>query len=95
MPQTFKPGRFCGYELAPVVEVPGEGLVPQQSLEAAEALSDRVIWSLYGHLPEGGVSIVGDFDDYAAAAETYSRITGLVVPENLDGRRLLRLPPGP
>ena len=94
MPQRFIPGRYAGYELAPVVEIPGEGCVPQESLEAAEALSDRVIWSLYGILPEGGVCIVGDYDDYAAAAESYSRITGLVVPENPEGRRLLRLPSG-
>lgn len=94
MPHSFLPGRFTGYELAPVVEIPGEGCVPQESLETAEALPDRVFWSLYGHLPDGGVSIVGDYDDYVGAAETYSRITGWVVPANPDGRRLLRLPAG-
>lgn len=94
MPHLNALGRFVGYELAPVVELPREGCVPQESLVAAEALSDQVFWSLYGRLPEGGVSIVGDFEDYAAAAETYTRITGLVVPENPDGLRLPRLPPG-
>jgi|GEM_PF-6661006 len=34
------------------------------------------VWTLYGHLPEGGVEAIGDFSTREAAEQVYSRITG-------------------
>jgi len=38
--------------------------------------SDAAFWSLYGHIPSGGLDCIGDFNTRAHAEEVYARITG-------------------
>ena len=90
MPQF--PGRFVGYEIAPVAEIDGDGINPCSSMQEATALSERTFWSLYGTTPEGTAMCIGDYREYEWCAEIYSRITGHVLPDNPDGLRLTALP---
>lgn len=35
------------------------------------------VWTLYGHLPEGGAEAIGDFDSREHAEQVFQRITGI------------------
>ena len=62
--------RFDGYEISPVVYLQ-DG--------AVEVVTDGGRfdhYSLYGHLPEGGVMCIGDFKSYEDAEEIYYLIVG-------------------
>jgi hypothetical protein len=88
--------RFDAYEIAPVLD---DGDTCAQCISLADAQEratdgDTIIWSLYGHLPEGGVLCIGDFKSYDDAAEVYSLITGEPAPENPDLVMFYNLPAG-
>lgn len=67
---------FDNYEISPCrrFEEPGKpGLFYFEVCEPHEAH----VWTLYGHLPEGGVEAIGDFAKREDAEETFQRITGI------------------
>lgn len=87
---------YDGYEVAPVyVETDGQGCEAMTTAEEARTLirseSGSLIWSLYGHLSEGGVECIGDFATETDALGVYSKITGRPLPE--PGDSMHALPP--
>lgn len=67
------PEPFDGYEIHGVAEYTdgaGNPFCEQVPDEQAQC------WSLFGHLPEGGLECVGDFETRQLAEEVYARITG-------------------
>lgn len=74
---------FDAYEIAPVV-CAADGNCEQYDtlLAAQEAMSkgDELVWSVYGHCPEGGVEWISDFGDEDGATTLIYRITGKIVP---------------
>jgi hypothetical protein len=87
-------GRFRTYEIAPVAEDNG-ACEAHASMEDARLQSECTFWSLYGVAPSREVTWIGDYRDYASAAEMYTLITGCIAPANPDALRLLDLPAGP
>ena len=80
---------FDAYEISPVIE-DENGTAEPVNLDEFEASlkgvnADRHFWSLYGHLPEGGVECVGDYTCYRHAADIYERITQCEAPKD-EGR---------
>ena len=66
---------YDNYEISPCTrtEEPDKpGLYYFEVCEPHEA----DVWTLYGHLPEGGVEAIGDFATREAAEQTFQRITG-------------------
>lgn len=58
---------FDAFEIHPCVVV-GLGEDGKPILETCDPESDRIdMWSVYGHLPHGGIECVGDFPSEAAA----------------------------
>jgi hypothetical protein len=49
------------------------------------------VWTLYGHLPEGGVEAIGDFATREAAEKTFQRITGIPFTGSYQAHELLRV----
>ena len=67
---------YDNYEISPCQrfeepDSPGKFYFEVSSPEQAD------VWTLYGHLPKGGVEAIGDFSRREAAEQVYSRITGL------------------
>lgn len=48
------------------------------------------VWTLYGHLPEGGVESIGDFATCEDAEQTFERITGIPFTGSYQAREHLR-----
>lgn len=69
---------FDGYEIHPVAEDEGGCCEPVDTIEKARQQGVKAFWSLYGHLPEGGVECIADRDEWDLIAELYTRITGNV-----------------
>lgn len=68
--------RFDAYE------VHGVRRYEEESDRYCEQVEDKdaQFWSLYGCLPDGEQTCIGDFKSRGAAEEVYSRITGLSYP---------------
>lgn len=83
---------YDAYELSPVTEDAHGGCETHADAAAARATGLRAFWSLYGHLPQGGVECIGDYTEYEHAADVYSRISGHPAPENPARQALIALP---
>ena len=72
--------KFDGYEITQVVCYRDycEPISNPVDIEVAQAAEDfeGTCWTLYGHMPEGGVMSIGDFKTEAAAEEVLARIGG-------------------
>ncbi len=62
--------RFDGYEISPVV------YLEDGAVEVVTDGSRFDHYSLYGHLPSGGVQCIGDFKSNTEAKKVYSLIVG-------------------
>lgn len=74
---------FDAYEIAPVVESPDGNCEQYDTLLAAQeamGTDDKLIWSVYGHLPEGGVDCIYDCGCEDDAITFVYRITGKIEP---------------
>ncbi len=85
---------FDGYEVAPVhVETDGETcegcLTGAEARELVRTVGGSLIWSLYGHLPEGGAQCIADYATESDALTVYAQITGRTKPEPCDEMRTL------
>ncbi|MBP3955455.1 hypothetical protein J8F10_09190 [Gemmata sp. G18] len=49
------------------------------------------VWTLYGHLPEGGVEAIGDFATREHAEQVFQRITGIPFADTKSVRNRLRV----
>lgn len=68
------PGLYDNFELSKVAEYPaGEGTCCEALLDGEELPegATRVFWTVYGHLPEGGVRALIDFDEEEDAIKHY------------------------
>ncbi len=86
---------YDGYEVAPVYfDQDGNGEAMTTAKEARTLIRSEggsLIWSLYGHLSEGGVECIGDFATETDALSVYSKITGRPLPD--PGDSMHALPP--
>lgn len=69
---------FDNYEISPCRRFDDAGLPDPNGLtfEVCEP-HEADVWTLYGHLPEGGVEAIGDFATREDAEATFQRITGI------------------
>lgn len=66
------PTPFDDYEIHGVKEFRENGMKWCEQVDDSEA----EFWSLYGHIPGGGLDCIGDFNTRRYAEEIYARITG-------------------
>ncbi len=83
---------YDAYELSPVTEDARGCCETHADEAAARSTGLHCFWSLYGHLPAGGVECVGDFAAYEHAAGVYARISARPAPDNPALRQLIALP---
>jgi hypothetical protein len=76
--------RFDNFELARVAEFQDGSCEPitwddrQQARIEVDGSCKRTFWTIYGHLPEGGVDAIVDVDDQAQAQATYELLQALI-----------------
>lgn len=77
----FKDMLYDGYELQMVAEYPdpngGTFCEPVLDVEYSDDNAIRQFWTVYGHLPSGGVEAIADKDDQCDALKLYNHLTRL------------------
>lgn len=81
---------YDNYEISPCTRTEESDSPGKFHYEVCEP-HEADVWTLYGHLPEGGVEAIGDFATREHAEATFQRITGIPFGSHEEVAARLRL----